>query len=55
MLLGFKTELNLNNEQRTKLAKHAGTARNAWIQSLALTKAVLAHYKANPDSKLKFR
>ncbi|UXE60919.1 MAG: helix-turn-helix domain-containing protein [Woronichinia naegeliana WA131] len=37
MLLGFKTELKLNNAQRTTLAKHAGTARHAWNQGLALT------------------
>ena len=30
MILGFKTELKLNNRQRTELRKHAGTARHAW-------------------------
>jgi putative transposase len=30
MLLGFKTELKLNNTQRTQLAKHCGVARHAW-------------------------
>ncbi|HEY9740615.1 MAG TPA: helix-turn-helix domain-containing protein [Coleofasciculaceae cyanobacterium] len=29
MLLGFKTELKLNNYQRTQLAKHCGVARHA--------------------------
>ncbi|NEP83363.1 MAG: helix-turn-helix domain-containing protein, partial [Okeania sp. SIO3B3] len=29
MLLGFKTELHPNNQQKTLLAKHAGTARHA--------------------------
>ncbi|MCZ8120317.1 MAG: helix-turn-helix domain-containing protein, partial [Microcystis sp. LE18-22.4A] len=28
MLLGFKTELKLNNQQRSLLAQHAGTARH---------------------------
>ena len=54
MLLGFKTELKLNNKQRTTLAKHAGTARHAWNQGLAITKAVLDHNQAHPDDKIKF-
>ncbi|MGB3402878.1 MAG: helix-turn-helix domain-containing protein [Microcoleaceae cyanobacterium] len=29
MLLGFKTELKINNKQRSALAQHAGTARHA--------------------------
>jgi putative transposase len=29
MLLGFKTELKLNNYQRTQLAKHCGVAGHA--------------------------
>ncbi|NEQ77439.1 MAG: helix-turn-helix domain-containing protein [Okeania sp. SIO2C9] len=29
MLLGFKTELQLNNQQKTLLAKHAGVACHA--------------------------
>lgn len=54
MLLGFKTELKLNNAQRTLLARHAGTARHAWNWGLWLTKNILDHNKANPDEKLKF-
>ena len=54
MLLGFKTELKLNNTQRTILAKHAGTARHAWNQGLALTQAVLNHNQSHPDDKIKF-
>lgn len=54
MLLGFKTELKLNNVQRTLLAKHAGTARHAWNWGLRLTKEILGHNIANPDTKLKF-
>ena len=30
MLLGFKTELNLNNSERSYCEQHAGTARHAW-------------------------
>jgi putative transposase len=54
MLLGFQTELNLNNEQRTILAKHAGTARHAYNQGLRLTQQVLDWNKANPEDKIKF-
>lgn len=54
MLLGFKTELKLNNHQRTQLAKHGGVARHAWNWGLALTKNILDHNKANPEDKLKF-
>jgi len=54
VLLGFKTELKLNNQQRTALIKHCGVARHAWNWGLALTKQILAHNKANPDSKIKF-
>ncbi|NJR59146.1 MAG: transposase [Cyanobacteria bacterium CRU_2_1] len=54
MLLGFKTELDLNNEQRTFAAKHAGTARHAWNWGLWLTQNILDHNPANPSEKLKF-
>jgi putative transposase len=54
VLLGFKTELKLNNQQRTAFAKHCGVARHAWNWGLALTKQILDHNKANPDSKIKF-
>jgi putative transposase len=54
VLLGFKTELKLNNQQRTALIKHCGVARHAWNWGLALTKQILAHNKANRDSKIKF-
>jgi putative transposase len=30
MLLGFQTELKLNNQQKTLLAEHSGVARHAW-------------------------
>ncbi len=55
MLLGFKTELRLNNQlSRTELLKHAGTARHAWNWGLGLTKQILDHNKANPEQKIKF-
>ncbi|TAF53441.1 MAG: transposase [Oscillatoriales cyanobacterium] len=54
MLLGFKTELKLNNSQRVMLAKHCGVARHAWNWGLWLTKNILDRNKANPDEKLKF-
>lgn len=54
MLLGFKTELKLNNQQRTELLKHAGVARHAWNWGLALTKQILDYNKTNPEEKIKF-
>jgi putative transposase len=54
MLLGFKTQLNLNKTQRVLIAKHAGTARDSWNWALGLTKRILDHNKNNPDSKIKF-
>lgn len=54
MLLGFKTELKLNNQQRTSLLKHAGVARHAWNWGNGLCKQILAHNKANPDEKIRF-
>ena len=43
MLLGFKTELKLNNRQRTLLAKSAGVARHAYNKGLAACIAILEH------------
>ncbi|GAA6619713.1 RNA-guided endonuclease InsQ/TnpB family protein [Scytonema sp. NUACC26] len=54
MLLGFKTELKLNNQQRTELLKHCGVARHAWNWGLGLTKQILDWNKANPTEKIKF-
>lgn len=54
MLLGFKTELKLNNKQRTLMAQHAGCARHAWNVGLALTKAVLDYNQEHPEDKQKF-
>ena len=47
MLLGFKTELKLNNQQRTMLAQHAGVARHAYNWGLGLTKQILDHNRDN--------
>lgn len=54
MLIGFKTELKLNNQQRTQLIKHCGVARHAWNWGLALTKQIIDHNKLNPQEKVKF-
>lgn len=54
MLLGFKTELKINNKQKTLLAQHAGVARHAFNEGLRVTKAVLNHNQANPTDKIKF-
>ena len=54
MLLGFKTELKLNNNQRTILLKHCGVSRHAWNWGLALIRAILEHNSTNLDNKLKF-
>ncbi|MDY7006850.1 MAG: RNA-guided endonuclease TnpB family protein [Cyanobacteriota bacterium] len=54
MLLGFKTELHPNKQQKTLLAKHAGVARHAYNWGLWLTRNILDHNSNNPDSKLKF-
>lgn len=54
MILGLKTELKLNNQQRSLMLQHAGVARHAYNQGLSLTQQVLAHNKVNPDKKTKF-
>jgi len=54
MLLGFKTQLKLNNQQRTALARHAGVARHAWNWGLGLTRDILDHNRSNTDEKIKF-
>ena len=54
MILAFKTELKLNNVQRTLLTKHAGTARHAFNWGLALTRSILDHNKTNLEEKIKF-
>ena len=54
MLLGFKTELKVNNTQRILLAKHAGVARHAWNWGLGLTKQILDNNRRIPEDKIKF-
>jgi putative transposase len=54
MLLGFKTELKLNNQQRTLLSKHAGVARHAWNWGNRLCLQILENNKNNPENKIKF-
>lgn len=54
MLLGFKTELKLNNKQRTQLVQHAGCARHAYNEGLRFTKVILDYNKNNPDNRIKF-
>ena len=54
MLLGFKTELKLNNYQKNQLAQHCGVARHAWNWGLGLTKYILDQNLANPQEKIKF-
>lgn len=50
----FKTELDLNNKQKTLCARHAGTSRHAYNWGLALCKQVLSYNKNNPKGKIKF-
>jgi putative transposase len=54
MLLGFQTELKLNNQQKTLLAKHAGTARHAWNWGNRLCLQILEDNQKNPENKIKF-
>ncbi|MGB3514259.1 MAG: helix-turn-helix domain-containing protein [Microcoleaceae cyanobacterium] len=52
--MGFKTELNPNNQQKTLLAKHSSIARLAYNWGLWLTKNILNHNSYNPESQIKF-
>ncbi len=55
MLLGFKTQLKLNQTQRQQLARHAGVARHAYNWGNDLCLAILDHNKSCSDSeKIKF-
>jgi putative transposase len=54
MRISFKTELKLNNQERTQLAKHAGVARHAWNWGLDLCQKILNYNRENPDDKLRF-
>jgi putative transposase len=48
---GYKTELNLNNKQRTLCLQHAGCARYAYNWGLARKQAAYAARKAATDPK----
>lgn len=50
----FKTELDLNNKQKTLCVRHAGTSRHAYNWGLALCKQLITHNKNNPTDKIKF-
>ena len=53
MLIGFKTQLQPNNKQRSLFLQHSGTARHAWNICLSGIKSILEHNKTHPDNKLK--
>lgn len=53
MRISFKTELKLNNYQRTQLAKHVGVARHAGNWGLNLCKMILDHNLDHPEEQLK--
>ena len=53
-MISFKTELKLNNKQRTIMAKHAGVARHAYNWGLAVCKEILDYNQNNPENKQKF-
>jgi putative transposase len=53
MLLGFKTELKLNNKQRTLLAKSCGTARFAYNWGLDQLKQTLDFNRSHRDAQVK--
>ena len=55
MLLGFRTQLKLNQTQGQQLARHAGVARHAYNWGNGLCLAILNHNKNCSDSeKIKF-
>jgi putative transposase len=53
-MISFKTELKLNNKQRTMMAKHAGVARHAYNWGLSVCQSILDYNQAHPDNKQKF-
>ena len=50
MLLGFKTELDLNNKQRTLASQHAGVARHAYNWGLAVCKKAIEEKQKVPTA-----
>jgi putative transposase len=51
MLLGFKTELDLNNKQKTLAAQHAGVARHAYNWGLAVCKKAIEEKQKIPTAR----
>lgn len=45
MSLSFKSELDLNNKQRTLCSKHPGVARHAYNWGLEVCQKILEHNK----------
>jgi putative transposase len=55
MLLGFKTQLKINQTQRQQLARHAGVARHAYNWGHGLCLGILSHNTHySPEEKIKF-
>ena len=55
MLLGFKTQLKLNQTQRQQLARHAGVARHAYNWGHGLCLGILSQNSVcSPEEKIKF-
>ncbi len=52
MLPGFKTQLALNNKQRTLAARHAGVARHAYNWGLAICKQAVEAKQKLPTAKV---
>ncbi|MBD2184346.1 helix-turn-helix domain-containing protein, partial [Aerosakkonema funiforme] len=50
MLKSFQTKLNLNNQQRSLAAKHAGVARHAWNWGLEICLKALSANKKLPTA-----
>ena len=47
LLLGFKTELKLNQNQGVNIVKNCEVARHAWNWGLGLSKQILDHNQKN--------
>ncbi|WP_354636055.1 transposase [Planktothricoides raciborskii] len=55
MLLGFKTQLKINQTQQQQLARHAGVARHAYNWGHGLCLGILSHNThCSPEEKIKF-
>jgi putative transposase len=54
LLLGFKTELKLNQNQGVNIVKHCEVARHAWNWGLGLSKQILDHNQKNLTVKSHF-